>query len=153
MQFNTDHNSLSSVTDSKINGEPKPQGGLVFGMKVTPPIFGTTFPHNPSNTVSNTKSNTPEFEFVFGNSFTPSSSDAANTKPFTFGNTKQVYGACMGMHPPPNTTFGNAFDVEKNKDNTNHINSIYDKLAAIRHQIEILTKTTDDIYKIVHNIK
>jgi hypothetical protein len=152
MQFNTDSNSLSSDTDSKINGETKPQGGLVFGMKVTPPIFGATFPHNPSNTVSNTGSTTPGFGFVFGNS-SPSSSDAANTQPFTFGNTKQVYGACMGMQPHPNTTFGNAFGVEKKKDNTNHINSIYDELAAIRHQIEILTKATDNIYKIVHNIK
>jgi len=148
MQFNTDCNSLSSDTDSKINGEPKPQGGLVFGMKVTPPIFGTTLPHNPSNTGSNS----PGFGFVFGNS-SPSSSEAPNTQPFTFGNTKQVYGACMGMQPPPNTTFSNVFGGDKKKDNTNHVNSIYDELAAIRHQIEILTKATDNIYKIVHNIK
>lgn len=63
--------------------------------------------------------------------------------------------ACIGATGPnqPNISFGDAMNnLKKEKAKNEIIESLYSELSSIRSQIELLTKTTDNIYRIINKL-
>ena len=63
--------------------------------------------------------------------------------------------SCMGAIGPnqPNISFGEALsNLKKEKTKNEIIESLYAELSSIRLQIELLTKTTDNIYRILNKL-
>lgn len=73
-----------------------------------------------------------------------------------FTNPKQpIHPACIGATGPnqPNISFGDAMNnLKKEKAKNEIIESLYSELSSIRSQIELLTKTTDNIYRIINKL-
>ncbi len=60
--------------------------------------------------------------------------------------------ACLGAYGPSqsNEIFSNTMiNMKKDKEKKETIDSLYAELSSIRLQIELLTKTTDNIYRII----
>jgi hypothetical protein len=73
-----------------------------------------------------------------------------------FTNPKQpIHPACIGATGPTqsNISFGDAMtNLKKEKAKNDIIESLYVELSSIRSQIELLTKTTDNIYRIINKL-
>ncbi len=66
--------------------------------------------------------------------------------------TQSIRPACLGATGPTqsNISFNNAMsNLKKEKEKKEVIDSLYAELSSIRLQIELLTKTTDNIYRII----
>jgi hypothetical protein len=69
--------------------------------------------------------------------------------------TQPIRSPCMGATGPtqPNISFGDALtNLKKEKAKNEIIESLYTELSSIRSQIELLTKTTDNIYRIINKL-
>jgi hypothetical protein len=69
--------------------------------------------------------------------------------------TQPIRSPCMGATGPtqPNISFGDALtNLKKEKAKNEIIESLYVELSSIRSQIELLTKTTDNIYRIINKL-
>jgi hypothetical protein len=68
---------------------------------------------------------------------------------------QHIRGPCGGATGPnqPSMTFGDAMsNFKKEKDKKDILDSLYAELSSIRTQIEVLTKTTDNIYRIINKL-
>lgn len=66
-----------------------------------------------------------------------------------------IHPACIGATGPTqhNISFGDAMtNLKKEKAKNDIIESLYVELSSIRSQIELLTKTTDNIYRIINKL-
>ena len=69
--------------------------------------------------------------------------------------TQPIRSPCQGATGPnqPNISFGDAMNnLKKEKAKHEIIESLYAELSSIRSQIELLTKTTDNIYRIINKL-
>jgi hypothetical protein len=144
--------SFTSSTDGNSYAEVNNQNSDT-------PQHGFTFAHGETKTASAF----PPFQFGgtfgLGNPLNkPKEKENAQTSETreTPKASEQYRSACGGIHNPPNTTFPGVFQfgskVDK-VDNSGTIKALYDELAVIRIQIEHLTKATDNIFKIVSQLK
>ncbi len=132
--------SFNLEPQSEVEPQPQPQPQL----QPQPPTHPQPQPLFPRDLFGQIK---PAIQL---SQFSQPTQPTQSTQP-----TQPIRPACLGATGPnqPNISFGDAMNnLKKEKAKHEIIESLYAELSSIRLQIELLTKTTDNIYRIINKL-